>query len=116
MSTTEVDFYISSLDVDGSLLGARLKRFVSELRNRWADRPFVWSASFTPGTPTIDLPRSGSVLALSPHPDDFEGVAVTCGLLREAGCRLSCAVVTLSPGGVDDEDVDVAAGDDRREV
>ena len=42
------------------------------------------------------------VLVLAPHPDDFECVAVTLRLFRDAGNRIDLAVLTGAASGVED--------------
>jgi len=42
------------------------------------------------------------VLVLAPHPDDFECVAVTLRLFRDAGNRIDLAVLTDAASGVED--------------
>jgi LmbE family N-acetylglucosaminyl deacetylase len=74
--------------------------FVSDLQQNWDERPFVWTDKGVP--PGLRLPSSARVLALEPHPDDAESVAVTCRLLLHSGCDLRFAIVCTSPSGVED--------------
>lgn len=65
----------------------------------WLDRlasgtPLVW--------PEQPLPGSGRALALAPHPDDPEAVAVTLHLLAQGGWEVSFAVLTSAWSGVQD--------------
>jgi LmbE family N-acetylglucosaminyl deacetylase len=87
-----------------------LDRFLSEVRQRWAERPFVWTESGERRVPS--LPKSGVVLALAPHPDDPESGAVICRLLRAAGCEIRYAVVCVSPSGVEDDYARARPGED----
>ncbi len=50
----------------------------------------------------IEPPAGARVLALAPHPDDPDAVAVTLRRLALAGCRITYAVACLSPQGVTD--------------
>jgi LmbE family N-acetylglucosaminyl deacetylase len=42
-------------------------------------------------------------LVLAPHPDDFDCIVATMGLLRDAGISIEIAVLTGAASGVDDE-------------
>jgi len=48
------------------------------------------------------MPSRARVLALAPHPDDAESIAVTCRILLDSGCDLRFAIVCTSPSGVED--------------
>jgi LmbE family N-acetylglucosaminyl deacetylase len=48
------------------------------------------------------IPAALRILALAPHPDDFEAIGVTMRLLRDNGNPIFVAVVTSGAGGVDD--------------
>lgn len=50
----------------------------------------------------IDPPDQGTVLALAPHQDDPDSVAVTMSLFAQAGCRVRYLIVCSSHGGVTD--------------
>ncbi len=80
-----------------------MKRFISDLKCNWRERPFVWTEGPGEQGAQVRLPAEGRVLVMAPHPDDPESAAVTSRLLRRAGCDVRYAVVTLSPAGVDDE-------------
>ncbi len=79
-----------------------MNRFVSDLKQHWNERPFIWDETRL-GSQTIALPVNSRVLILAPHPDDPESVAVTCKMMARAGCDIHYAIVTLSPSGVDDD-------------
>jgi LmbE family N-acetylglucosaminyl deacetylase len=81
-------------------MAVAVNRFVSDLQQNWDERPFVWTDNEVP--PGLCLPSSARVLALGPHPDDAESVAVTCRLLLHSGCDLRFAIVCTSPSGVED--------------
>lgn len=51
----------------------------------------------------IEPPVGGTVLALAPHPDDPDAVAVTLRVFARAGCRVSYAVTGGATGGVTDQ-------------
>ncbi|MFH1069961.1 MAG: PIG-L family deacetylase, partial [Candidatus Glassbacteria bacterium] len=63
--------------------------------------------SFLGNRPTgrrwLEPPSSGTVLALSPHQDDPDSVAVTLRVFAEAGCRIRYAILCSSHGGVTDQ-------------
>jgi LmbE family N-acetylglucosaminyl deacetylase len=80
-----------------------LETFIADLRVHWKDRPFAWNESMPFLWGNLRLPASGKVLVLGPHPDDPETVAITCRLLKESGCDIWWAIVSLSPSGVEDE-------------
>ncbi|OGF98797.1 MAG: hypothetical protein A2Z86_02650 [Candidatus Glassbacteria bacterium GWA2_58_10] len=48
----------------------------------------------------IEPPEDATVLALAPHPDDPDSIAVTLRILANAGCRVSYMIVSSSYGGV----------------
>jgi len=50
----------------------------------------------------VSVPRDLKVAVLAPHPDDFDAIAVTMGLLRDNGNQIHLAVVTSGWSGVED--------------
>jgi len=50
----------------------------------------------------LPLPSGLSVAMLSPHPDDFDCVAVSLSRLRDSGHRISVAVLSGGASGVED--------------
>jgi LmbE family N-acetylglucosaminyl deacetylase len=80
-----------------------VKTFISDLRQYWKDRPFIWSEFEDFFAKKVRLPTYGKVLVLGPHPDDPESVAITCRLLRYFGCDIWYAIASMSPSGVEDE-------------
>jgi len=80
-----------------------VRTFISDLRQYWKDRPFIWSECEDVSLRRIRLPECGRILVLGPHPDDPESVAVTCRLLMQSGCDIWYAIASLSPSGVEDE-------------
>jgi len=80
-----------------------VKTFISDLKKYWKDRPFLWSEGEKVSFNKVQVPRFGKVLALGPHPDDPETVAITCRLLMQSGCDIWYAIASLSPSGVEDE-------------
>ncbi|MBM4341391.1 MAG: hypothetical protein FJ110_17840 [Deltaproteobacteria bacterium] len=80
-----------------------MKTFVSNLKQYWNDRPFLWSEFGEGLAKTIRLPTDAKVLILGPHPDDPESVSITCRILMRSGCDLWVTIVTLSPSGVEGE-------------
>lgn len=72
----------------------------------------VWEAScrgelsFLGNNPTgrrwLGAPSAGTVLALSPHQDDPDSIAVTLRIFARAGCRIRYAILCSSHGGVTD--------------
>ncbi|MBM4305905.1 MAG: hypothetical protein FJ123_04115 [Deltaproteobacteria bacterium] len=80
-----------------------MKTFVSDLKQSWNDRPFLWNEFEEGLAKTIPLPKDAKVLILGPHPDDPESVAITCRFLMRLGCDIWVTIVTLSPSGVEDE-------------
>ncbi len=79
-----------------------MRRFISDLKRRWQNRPFIWYQSPSAGSPSPPLPADGKVLVLAPHADDPESIAVTSRLLMVQGCDIQYAIASLSPGGVED--------------
>lgn len=49
------------------------------------------------------FPSEARLLVLAPHPDDFDMIGVTLKWFRDRGNPIFLAVVSLSPGGVDDD-------------
>ncbi|HSB04182.1 MAG TPA: PIG-L family deacetylase [Thermodesulfobacteriota bacterium] len=80
-----------------------MRKFISDLKQRWKDRPFTWSEVEDVFTDKLRLPAYGKVLLLGPHPDDPETVAITSRLLRYSGCDIWYAIASMSPSGVEDE-------------
>ena len=80
-----------------------MKTFISDLKQYWEDRPFIWSEFEDVFTRQVRLPTYGKVLVLGPHPDDPESVAVTCRILMRLGCDIWTTIVSISPSGVEDE-------------
>jgi LmbE family N-acetylglucosaminyl deacetylase len=80
-----------------------VKSFISDLKQNWKDRPFIWSEAEGLFTTKVRYPKSGRVLALGPHPDDPECIAMICRLLRHVGCDIWYSIVSMSPSGVEDE-------------
>lgn len=80
-----------------------METFIPGLRLHWNDRPFAWNEPGHVLLGKVPIPASGKVLVLGPHPDDPETVAITCRLLKESGCDIWWAIVSLSPSGVEDE-------------
>lgn len=80
-----------------------MKTFITDLRQYWKDRPFIWSECEDVSLRRVRLPECGRILVLGPHPDDPESVAVTCRLLMQSGCDIWYAIASLSPSGVEDE-------------
>ena len=50
----------------------------------------------------LDVPRSWRVLALAPHPDDFESTAAAHRWLRDRGNPIGLLVLSSSANGVED--------------
>ena len=48
------------------------------------------------------LPGGLRIAVLGPHPDDFDAIAVTLRLFRDAGNRISVAVLSGGASGVED--------------
>ena len=80
-----------------------MRTFISDLRQYWKDRPFIWSECEDVSLRRVRLPECGRILVLGPHPDDPESVAVTCRLLMQSGCEIWYAIASMSPSGVEDE-------------
>ena len=80
-----------------------MERFLTDIKKYWQDRPFIWNEGEEVFRRKIHLPTRGQVLIVGPHPDDPEGVAVTCRLLMQSGCSICFAIVSLSPAGVEDD-------------
>lgn len=79
-----------------------MKTFITDLRQYWKDRPFIWN-EVEDVFGKVRLPMCGTVLVLGPHPDDPESVAITNRLLVQSGCEIWYAIVSMSPSGVEDE-------------
>lgn len=80
-----------------------MKRFITDLRQYWEARPFVWSEFEDVFMRKVCLPTCGRILVLGPHPDDPESVAITCRLLMQSGCDIWYAIASMSPSGVEDK-------------
>lgn len=80
-----------------------MRTFISDVRQNWKYRPFIWTEFGDVFLKKVRLPTSGKVLVLAPHPDDPECVAITCRLLTGSGCNLCYAIASMSPSGVEDE-------------
>jgi LmbE family N-acetylglucosaminyl deacetylase len=80
-----------------------MKTFISDLKQYWEDRPFIWSEFEDVFTRKVRLPTYGKVLILGPHPDDPESVAITSRTLMRLGCDIWTTIVSISPSGVEDE-------------
>ena len=52
--------------------------------------------------PSIEFPEAWPLLALAPHPDDFEAIGVTMRYFQERGNPLYVAVATSGASGVED--------------
>jgi len=52
--------------------------------------------------PSVHFSSNLRVLALAPHPDDFDAVGVTMRMFRQNGNAIHVIVVCSSPGGVED--------------
>lgn len=52
--------------------------------------------------PNLALPAPLKVLALAPHPDDFDAIGVTMRLLHSQGHEIHVAVVTTGASGIKD--------------
>ncbi len=50
----------------------------------------------------LDLPRAWRILALAPHPDDFESTAATHRWFRDRGNPIGALVLSSSANGVED--------------
>ena len=76
-----------------------MRKFIEKLRSRitTADDIIVIGryGNITP-------PGCGKVLALAPHPDDPEAVAVTLRWFADAGCTVHYTIATSGHSGVDD--------------
>jgi LmbE family N-acetylglucosaminyl deacetylase len=82
-----------------------VRRFVSDLKRYWNRRPFIWTEECAGCDIRLELPCKARVLVLGPHPDDPESVAITIRLLLRSGCDIRYAIVSMSPSGVQDQDV-----------
>jgi LmbE family N-acetylglucosaminyl deacetylase len=80
-----------------------MKTFISDLKQHWENRPFIWSEFGEDFGTKVRFPANGKVLVLGPHPDDPESVSITCRTLMRSGCDVRVTVVTMSPSGVEDE-------------
>jgi LmbE family N-acetylglucosaminyl deacetylase len=80
-----------------------MKTFISDLKQYWNDRPFLWSEFGEGFAKKVCFPKDAKVLVLGPHPDDPESVSITCRILMRLGCDLWATIVTMSPSGVEDE-------------
>lgn len=64
---------------------------------------FLFMGCSPAGRRWIGPPGGGNVLALAPHPDDPDAVAVTLKMFHYAGCRIRYAVAGRAHGGVTDK-------------
>ena len=80
-----------------------MKTFISDLKQHWKDRPFIWSEFQDVFTKKVRLPTDGKVLIFGPHPDDPECIAMTCRLLMHSGCDIWYTIISMSPSGVEDQ-------------
>lgn len=80
-----------------------MKTFISDLKQYWENRPFIWGEFEDVFARKVRLPTYGKVLVLGPHPDDPESVALTCRILMRLGCDIWTTIVSMSPSGVEDE-------------
>jgi LmbE family N-acetylglucosaminyl deacetylase len=80
-----------------------MKTFISDLKQYWNDRPFLWSEFGEGFAKKVCFPKDAKVLVLGPHPDDPESIAITCRILMRLGCDIWVTIVTMSPSGVEDE-------------
>jgi LmbE family N-acetylglucosaminyl deacetylase len=80
-----------------------MKTFISDLKQHWKDRPFIWSEFEDVFSKKVRPPAYGKVLILGPHPDDPESVAITGRFLMRSGCDIRYAIASMSPSGVEDE-------------
>jgi len=80
-----------------------MKTFISDLKQYWENRPFIWSEFGDVFARKVRFPAYGKVLLLGPHPDDPESVAITCRILMRLGCDIWATIVSMSPSGVKDE-------------
>ena len=80
-----------------------MKTFISDLKQCWKDRPFIWSEFQDVFTKKARLPTDGKVLVFGPHPDDPESIAMTCRLLMHSGCDIWYTIISMSPSGVEDQ-------------
>ncbi len=66
-----------------------------------------WLGTLCSGQPLTwgeePLPGSGRALALAPHPDDPDAIAVTLGLLAQGGWHLTWTILTRAWSGVQDD-------------
>ena len=53
--------------------------------------------------PTAICNPDSSALVLAPHPDDFDCIAATMELLRDAGILIELVVLTGAASGADDD-------------
>ncbi len=80
-----------------------MKTFVSDLKQHWDDRPFIWSEFREGFAKQVRFPTNAKILVFGPHPDDPESVSITCRILMRLGCDIWATIVTMSPSGVEDE-------------
>ena len=80
-----------------------VRTFISDLKQHWQHRPFIWGECDEVIPKKVCPPTSGKALLLSPHPDDPECVAITGRLLARSGCDLHCAIASMGLSGVEDE-------------
>ena len=64
---------------------------------------FLFLGESASGRRWIEPPKGGRLLALAPHPDDPDAVAVTLRVFANAGCRIRYVVTGGANGGVTDD-------------
>ena len=79
-----------------------MNRFLGDWRRREPRHLAVWAAEGDEAGSGPRPPSRARVLALGPHPDDPESVAVACRLLAGAGCEIWYSIATMSASGVED--------------
>ncbi len=97
-----------------------MKSFIDLLWEAVCRGEFLFMGPDAGGRRWIEPPAAGNVLALAPHPDDPDAVAVTLRLFHNAGCRVRYVVTGRAHGGVTDsfarqaaKELDDSSGDMR---
>ncbi len=80
-----------------------MKRFIDLLWEVVCRGEIAFMGSQPAGRRWVAPPSRGNVLALAPHPDDPDAVAVSLRLFHSAGCRIRYAVTGRAHGGVTDK-------------